>query len=99
MLQNGCPPYNIAQCIFAAVTELVLTRSKFANRPTRHAMLVTLFVHTHNQHSSHRGHTFITILSHLSFTCVCLVVLIQHKYDILCKDIDVLKCYSFAVEI
>ena len=70
-LQKAYPPCNIVQCIFTAATELVLTRSKFANRPTRHVVLVTLFLHIHNQHSSHRRVSVITSL--ISFTFLCVV--------------------------
>lgn len=62
-------------------------------------MLVTLFLHTHNQHSSHRRHSFITILSHLSFTCLygCFdMALVWYQ---LCNDIYVLKCFTFAIEV
>jgi len=86
-------------CIFAAVTELVLTRSKFANRPTRHVVLVTLFLHIHNQHSSHRRHSVITILSHHLFPSHLCVSFLKHQYgSSFCNYTDVLKCFNFANE-
>lgn len=98
-LQNAYPPCNMAQCIFAAITELVLTRSKFANRPIRHVVLVTLFLHIHNQHSSHRRHSVITVLSHLLFPSHFCVLFLKHQYgNSFCNDIDVLKCFNFANE-